>query len=151
MPACRRERIRLNIRFVFDQSIENVNGFVNSTRDKVVEKSNIHIRNMIITNSTVTGIANMIFGKNPKLRLILYTWSFCVDTDFMRQGQLYYLLFKAGDHFPGYIQPPQLIEFTGIFGLKTIGIQLKPDGAGRIKASHLDSIRASTMPSFPFS
>src|SRR5712692_6337569 len=50
---------RLNGRAVFEQPIDNVDGFPDPARDKVTEKQDVEVTDMVVGNASVAAVANM--------------------------------------------------------------------------------------------
>lgn len=59
--------VRLNLRLVMQQAVEDVDRFPNSTRDEMTEQRNVGIREVVIANATITTIANVIFSQEVVL------------------------------------------------------------------------------------
>ena len=59
--------VRLNLRLVMQQAVEDVDRFPNSTRDEMTEQRNVGIRDVVIANATITTIANAIFSQEVVL------------------------------------------------------------------------------------
>ena len=53
--------IWLDITLVFQQAIQNVDSFMPPARDEVAEQRDVGIGNMVVTDPTVTPIADMVF------------------------------------------------------------------------------------------
>ena len=55
-------RVRLDVRFVAQQTVQDMDALVSSTRYEVAKQRNELVRHMVVPNSAVTPIADMVLG-----------------------------------------------------------------------------------------
>jgi hypothetical protein len=57
------ENVGLDIAFVFEQPIEDVDIFPDTAWNEVAEQSNVGIRDMVVPDAAITSVTDVVFGE----------------------------------------------------------------------------------------
>lgn len=55
--------IGLDVRFVLDQAVENVDRFVHAAWNEMAEERDVHVGHMVIADAAVPAVADVVFGE----------------------------------------------------------------------------------------
>ena len=66
------QRVRLNIRLIVQQPIEEIKRLENATGNEMAEQRNVAVRDVVVANAAVAAVANVVFSQQIVLVNILF-------------------------------------------------------------------------------